>query len=173
MNLQHSASLGILLTAVTVLTACGGEDTSTAKNSTSVPIILEDSDNIVSVTQLPENSSDAVSSAVDGATAIPYPLYPNGKKYRVGGENGLEIVLFETTDSFEEVDDFYRNIAQSDEMPRLHAMNDYVRYSTTNDDRDPWATENPGIVIHEFNSDQERDAVGAAKSAKTNIILSY
>ena len=46
-------------------------------------------------------------SAVMGATEIPYPVYPNGRKYRVGGENGLKIVVFQTEDSFDEVDEYY------------------------------------------------------------------
>ena len=104
---------------------------------------------------------------------IPYPVYPNGAKYRVGGENGLKIVLFETTDSFEEVDAYFGDRAEEAGMPRLAAMNDYVRYSRETDDDDPWATHRPGIVIHRFGDDEARDAVGADPSARTNIIMSY
>jgi len=126
------------------------------------------------VTRLNSTSETTNYTAVDGATVIPYPLYPNGIKYRVGGENGLKIVLFETTDTFEEVDEFYRSMAaDSYEMPRLMAMSDYVRYSISETDVDPWATAKPGIVIHKFNDDSERDAVGADRSARTNIILSF
>ena len=101
---------------------------------------------------------------------LPYPVYPNGTQYRTGGENGLTIVLFQTEDSFEEVDAYYNDAA---DMPRLSAMRDYVRYSVEGGDDDPWATDQPGIVIHEFKDEAERDAVGADKTATTNIIMSY
>jgi hypothetical protein len=91
----------------------------------------------------------------------------------VGGENGLKIVVFETTDSFEQVDGFYRDAAQVTGMPRLVALNDYVRYSSSDVDKDPWATFRPGIVIHEFKDDDEREAVGADNDARTNIIMSF
>lgn len=106
--------------------------------------------------------------------SIPYPVYPNGLKYRVGGENGMRIVLYQTEDSFEEVDAYYQAQAgKQSGMPRLTAMNDYVRYSTDDDDLDPWDTSKPGIVIHKFNSESERESVGASKKANTNIILSF
>lgn len=109
--------------------------------------------------------------AIEGAIKVPYPVYPNGSRYRVGGENGLKIVAFETSDSFEKVDNFYasRQIG----MPRLMAMADYVRYSSSADDKDPWATYRPGIVIHRFNDAGEREAVGARQASRTNIIMSY
>ncbi len=112
-------------------------------------------------------------TAVYGATEIPYPVYPNGNKYRVGGENGLKIVVFETEDSFDEVDAYYQNLSEQKGMPRLDAMNDYVRYSNDFRDDDPWATYRPGIVIHQFNDDGERAAVGATETARTNIIMSF
>lgn len=175
MNIQRSVSLGLTLSAVVVLAACGEDSaTSSAKiTTTKAPIVLNDKDEVVSVTRLDPKELDSTLTAIDGATTIPYPLYPNGNKYRVGGENGLKIVLFETTDSFEEVDEFYRTMAQSDQMPRMLAMNDYVRYSVNSDDTDPWETTRPGIVIHQFNDDRERNAVGADKTALTNIILSF
>lgn len=101
---------------------------------------------------------------------IPYPLYPNGSKYRIGGENGLRIVLFQTEDSFQEVDTYFQEQAN---MSRLDAMQDYVRYSASADDIDPWATGKPGIVIHEFNDEAAKSAVGADGTARTNIIMSY
>ncbi len=107
---------------------------------------------------------------IDDADDIPYPIYPNGLRYGMGDENGLKIVLFQTEDSFEEVDAYYQTQAN---MPRLSAMSDYVRYSAGKDDNDPWDTENPGIVIHQFNSESERDAVGADEKARTNIIMSF
>lgn len=116
---------------------------------------------------------DETLDALVDESEIPYPVYPNGEKYRVGGENGLKIVLFETTDSFEEVDAYYGDRAEEAGMPRLAAMEDYVRYSRDGDDEDPWATHRPGIVIHRFQDDEARDAVGADPTARTNIILSY
>ena len=116
---------------------------------------------------------DAALSAVMGATEIPYPVYPNGTKYRVGGENGLKIVVFQTDDAFPDVDRYYREATDNDGMARLIAMNDYVRYSRDSNDDDPWATHRPGIVIHQFNGEDEREAVGASKSARTNIIMSF
>jgi|GEM_PF-927809 len=108
---------------------------------------------------------------IDG-DEIPYPVYPNGAKYRVGGENGLKVVLFETEDSFDEVDAYYSDLSDDAGMPRLAGMSDYVRYARSGDDADPWATHLPGIVIHRF-EDGEREAVGADESARTNIIMSF
>jgi len=172
MTIKRSLSLSLALTASALLIACGGDDATDATNK-SESALLKGQDTVVRVTQLNPSSGDVNSTAMDGATQIPYPVYPNGNKYRVGGENGLKIVLFETSDSFEEVDEYYRNLTQSGQMPRMLAMNDYVRYSTTTDDIDPWATYLPGIVIHQFNDDTERDAVGANQKAQTNIILSF
>jgi|GEM_PF-1132333 len=112
-------------------------------------------------------------SAVLGATDIPYPVYPNGSKYRVGGENGLKIVVYQTDDDFEQVDAYYRDATNPSAMPRLQAMQDFVRYSRVVTDDDPWATYRPGIVIHEFSDNGERRAVGARATARTNIILSF
>ncbi|MDB4223144.1 hypothetical protein N9850_05185 [Granulosicoccus sp.] len=178
MTIKRSLSLGLALTTTALLVACGGDSTTDSASLTTKtePVILNGKDAVVSVTQLNSattETSDTSPVAIDGATQIPYPVYPNGNKYRVGGENGLKIVLFETSDSFEEVDEFYRNLAQSEQMPRMLAMNDYVRYSTKSDDVDPWATYRPGIVIHQFNDDTERRAVGADEKALTNIILSF
>jgi hypothetical protein len=179
MTIKRSLSLGLALTTTALLVACGGDITTDSANLTTKtePVILNGKDAVVSVTQLNSattlTTSDTSPAAIGGATQIPYPVYPNGNKYRVGGENGLKIVLFETSDSFEEVDEFYRNLAQSEQMPRMLAMNDYVRYSTASDDVDPWATYRPGIVIHQFNDDTERRAVGADEKALTNIILSF
>jgi len=172
MTIKRSLSLSLALSATALLTACGDDgNTDSAKVITTTASV----DTVASISQTNDiaQSPDTTSVAMDGATKIPYPLYPNGNKYRVGGENGLKIVLFETADSFEEVDEFYRKLAQSEKMPRMLAMNDYVRYSTVVDDVDPWATYRPGIVIHQFNDDTERKAVGADSGARTNIILSF
>jgi len=112
-------------------------------------------------------------AAVIGASEIPYPVYPNGTKYRVGGENGLKIVVFQTEDSFEMVDEFYHSMGDNESMVREMAMSDYVKYSPGAEGSDPWATHIPGIVIHEFDNDDSRKAVGASDAAKTNIIMSF
>ena len=111
--------------------------------------------------------------AVRGASHVPYPVYPNGNQYRIGGEHGLRIVAYQTDDAFAEVDAYYREAAIEGAMPRLEAMQDYVRYSVTAADDDPWATTRPGIVIHELDTDEQRRAVGARHSARTNIIISF
>ncbi|NND91419.1 MAG: hypothetical protein HKN42_11190 [Granulosicoccus sp.] len=173
MNRRHISLLILALGCISILPGCGSDDGSADAHtvtvadtaSTPFPSVEPGADRL--------SSDDSGASAVMGASEIPYPVYPNGSKYRIGGENGLKIVLFETTDSFEEVDEFYQNASQKRGMPRLTAMNDYVRYSSGADDRDPWATYRPGIVIHEFNDDQERRAIGAGKKAQTNIIMSY
>ena len=112
-------------------------------------------------------------AAVPSAGEIPYPVYPNGRKYRVGGENGLKIVVFQTDDPFDEVDSYYRSVSADAGTPRLAAMSDYVRYPSDAKDADPWATYRPGIVIHEFGDADARRAAGATASARTNIIMSY
>lgn len=142
------------------IAACGNDD---------APVVEE-----FEVTTLPDNAIEGDElTAVFGATEIPYPVYPNGDQYRVGGENGLKIVVFQTEDSFDEVDAYYQSLSEEQGMPRLMAMNDYVRYSSDSADEDPWATYRPGIVIHEFDDDGERQAVGANGSARTNIIMSF
>lgn len=120
-----------------------------------------------------QSTDDNALAAVFGASQIPYPVYPNGRQYRIGGENGLKIVVFQTEDSFQEVDAYYQSLSERAGMPRLMAMTDYVRYSSSAADEDPWATYRPGIVIHEFESDSDRQAVGATDSARTNIIMSF
>ncbi len=120
-----------------------------------------------------EMAAESTMSAVYGASEIPYPVYPNGQKYRVGGENGLKIVVFQTDDDFSEVDAYYSEFKENAGMSRLLAMQDYVRYSSADTDADPWATDKPGIVIHQFNDELERRAVGASSTAQTNIIMSF
>ncbi len=140
----------------------------------------EDADNaLVKAQEVPLPAAEIVTNeenplaAVVGASEIPYPVYPNGTKYRVGGENGLKIVVFQTEDTFDKVDEYYNGLSDNAGMARIMAMNDYVRYSNNSDDIDPWATHRPGIVIHEFESDNEREAVGASAVANTNIIMSF
>lgn len=112
-------------------------------------------------------------AAVIGTTFIPYPLYPNATQYRIGGEGELKIVLFETEDAFYKVDAFYRNYIENVGLSRLLAMSDYVRYAAGNDDFDPWATDQPGIVIHEFPDAVDARRLGARDGSKTNIIMSF
>ena len=190
-----------VFTLTMTLAACGGNNTDQADGTTAN--VNEQSDDIAA-TQTAESddaTSSPVSTEttewteaedlnelpaeeeLNGAAglvevmddnSIPYPVYPNGLKYRVGGENGMRIVLYQTEDSFEEVDAYYQAQAgKQSGMPRLTAMNDYVRYSADDNDMDPWDTSKPGIVIHKFNNESERESVGASKKANTNIILSF
>ncbi len=165
--LTYSVSVMALLTLV----ACGDDPADKLKGAVE-PIAAAANSSVSDV--LPDMTGDDESlSAVIGASEIPYPVYPNGSKYRVGGENGLKIVVFQTDDDFEQVDRYYREVSGQVGMPRLIAMNDYVRYSKDDEDQDPWATYRPGIVIHQFKTDDERLAVGAKGSARTNIIMSF
>ena len=151
---------GVLLASTIVIVGCGKDTETDAQQPTAT----------ASEPVLGNAETSATSESPLTADNIPYPLYPNSSKYRIGGENGLMIVLFQTEDSFEEVDSFYQSQAN---LPRLSAMNGYVRYSVDSQDQDPWATTKPGIVIHQFNDANERQAVGADDSAKTNIIMSF
>jgi len=157
---------GLILVAVaTTLTACGKE-TAESPDQKIVKV------NEIPVAALQAEGDDAL-AAVVGASEIPYPVYPNGTKYRVGGENGLKIVVFQTEDPFHKVDDYYNGLSDNSGMARIVAMTDYVRYSQDTADLDPWATHLPGIVIHEFEGEESREAVGASAVAKTNIIMSF
>ena len=171
MTNKRSVSFSLVVTLAALLSACGdGNQQDTSQNlqlGDTASDLLQSAENRV----LEPDGSTTV--AVDGASEIPYPVYPNGSKYRVGGEHGLKIVVFETQDTFEEVDKFYKTVAEPSTMPRLVAMNDYVRYSSNANDQDPWATYRPGIVIHQFNDESERSAVGAKSESRTNIIMSY
>lgn len=157
----------LLIALATTLTACN-------KDSADKP-----DTNLVTAKELPitmpNKGTDVDDSlaVVAGASDIPYPVYPNGTKYRVGGENGLKIVVFQTEDPFHKVDEFYNQLSQDSGMSRIMAMTDYVRYSQNETDVDPWATDRPGIVIHEFEGEDARKAVGASAVAKTNIIMSF
>lgn len=175
MKIQHASILCVFASLI-ILSGCNSDEERLLGNKENLPsnagqmnAELEPILNSVEESPLDESSM----SAVVGASEIPYPIYPNGSKYRVGGENGLKIVVFQTEDSFAKVDGYYKSLTGESGMPRLLAMNDYVRYSSSADDKDPWATYRPGIVIHKFNEDGERAAVGAKGSAQTNIIMSF
>lgn len=150
----------------------------TAETRTAETSVTDASENDATQWEVSEDMSvpadqigtDKSLASVLGAVDIPYPVYPNSSKYRIGGENGLKIVLFQTEDSFEQVDAFFQSQAN---LPRLSAMTDYVRYSINPDDQDPWETTNPGIVIHQFNDADERQTLGADGDAVTNIIMSF
>ena len=172
--------IAVGITLALTLSACGGEaetvedrtlEEVAAVGQTVVEHASTEQSGLSSV--VTESTDDNALAAVYGASQIPYPVYPNGRQYRVGGENGLKIVVFQTEDSFQEVDAYYQNLSEKAGMPRLMAMNDYVRYSSDVADEDPWAPYRPGIVIHEFESDSDRQAVGATGSARTNIIMSF
>ena len=180
MSTQRSMTLAthwaIGLVSLSLLAGCGGESSTNDTSqitTTAEPVSSVDTASPDTVLPTDQLGNEAALSAVIGASEIPYPVYPNGSKYRIGGENGLKIVVFETTDSFEKVDQFYQDTVSRDGMPRLVAMNDYVRYGSSQDDQDPWATYRPGIVIHKFKDDGERSAVGADDTALTNIIMSF
>jgi len=121
----------------------------------------------------PDQTTKNDQLAVAGTGEIPYPIYPNARQYRIGGEHGLHIVLFETDDNFADVDAFYQRYIDSRGLSRIVGMSDYVRYAAGEDDNDAWATSNPGIVIHGFNTAQEARSNGANAGAKTNIIVSF
>ena len=165
-------ALATAATAVAVLAlgACEG-DAPDAPDLGAASLHADAADASIGTAAL-DGGRDAL-AAVMGASEIPYPIYPNGSKYRVGGENGLKIVVFQTEDSFDEVDAYYRSVSADRGTPRLHAMADYVRYPSETDDGDPWATYRPGIVIHEFDDAEARRTAGATASARTNIIMSY
>jgi len=157
----------VLLAVATTLTACGKDKVDVAEQK------IVTAKEIVSDDAIKLKDADNALSAVVGASEIPYPVYPNGTKYRVGGENGLKIVVFQTEDPFHKVDDYYNGMSDNSGMSRIMAMSDYVRYSSSSEDIDPWATHLPGIVIHEFEGEEARQAVGASAIAKTNIIMSF
>jgi len=107
---------------------------------------------------------------------IPFPLYPNGTRYRIGGKNGMKIVLFETSDEFSKVDTFYDNLAQTKGLSRKMLTVNYVQYSSRIVDNSEIlrnTSEQPGIVIHEFATPEEAEHLGAAPHSKTNIIISF
>lgn len=178
MNFRHALPLCVVASLI-VLSGCGkGSEDEKLLGNKQLTLPTDNRQLASANDSSPAGSSDQLNqestiSAVIGASEIPYPVYPNGSKYRVGGENGLKIVVFQTEDSFDKVDRYYKSVAGDSGMPRLIAMNDYVRYSGSSEDKDPWATYRPGIVIHQFNDDGERMAVGAKDSARTNIIMSY
>ena len=178
MNIRHALQLCAVASLI-VLSGCGQsseQDKLIGSKQIAVPADLGQPATAGASSTARSNvqfTEESTVSAVIGASEIPYPVYPNGSKYRVGGENGLKIVVFQTEDPFPMVDSYYKSITGDSDMPRLAAMGDYVRYSSGFEDKDPWATYRPGIVIHHFNDDGERLAVGAKNTAKTNIIMSF
>jgi len=170
----HPRLILALSVSATLLVSCGKESGQNSDENKPL-LIIEEASAPGGIVEAPtvQRPSANVLSAVFGASEIPYPVYPNGTKYRVGGENGLKIVVFQTDDTFLDVDQYYNEISSNNGMARLMAMGDYVRYSQSAEDLDPWATHKPGIVIHKFKNEIERQAVGASASANTNIIMSF
>lgn len=113
------------------------------------------------------------SVAIAGTSGIPYPIFPEAQQYRIGGQDGLHIVLFETSASFDEVDSFYQRHQENNGMSRLQAMSDYVRYTTDEHGSDAWDNNKPGIVIHGFQDQSEAVQTGAEPDSRTNIIISF
>jgi len=174
MALVHFTLRGLVLVILTTSLIACNKDSAQSDDSK----LIDKTEKLVTTNEVSGKTNgpgkeDAPLAAVVGVSEIPYPMYPNGTKYRVGGENGLKIVVFQTEDSFDEVDDYYNSLSDNSGMARITAMNDYVRYSNEAEDLDPWATDKPGIVIHEFNDENARAAVGASAVAKTNIIMSF
>jgi len=163
----------VLVTLTTLLIACDNNSAPAGD-----PTHVTTAEKLVTTNEVSGKTNASVAendvlAAVGGASEIPYPMYPNGTKYRVGGENGLKIVVFQTEDSFDKVDSYYKTVSSNSGMARIAAMNDYVRYSNEAEDVDAWATHKPGIVIHQFENETSREAVGASEMAKTNIIMSF
>lgn len=163
----------VLVVATTTLFACNKNSTDSSETKLVTTSEVSEPKPETSGKTLGRNSGSDALAAVVGASEIPYPMYPNGTKYRVGGENGLKIVVFQTEDPFDKVDQYYNKLSDEAGMARIGAMSDYVRYSNAAEDLDPWATHKPGIVIHEFDDEDARQAVGASAVAKTNIIMSF
>ncbi len=168
---QRTVCIVFALGFLSILSACGGDKEN--EETVLAVDVAETSNSDKNTNPSKMSEGEAALAAVLGATEIPYPVYPNGTKYRVGGENGLKIVVFQTSDAFHKVDSYYSDLSDNAGMSRLMAMSDYVRYTQENDDLDPWATHRPGIVIHQFNDEKERKMVGANAQAKTNIIMSF
>lgn len=170
-------SLSVVALLALFLSSCGKEDTSSTvpeeqKENATTPSTADQAQNANEGGSAgnPEASSTSEDSENLSPEDIPYPLYPNGLSYRIGEEGTLKIILFQTEDSFEQVDTFFQ---EQSKLTRLSAMSGYVRYSANEGDIDPWETSKPGIVIHEFNDASEREAVGAGDNANTNIIMSF
>ncbi|MBX2882694.1 MAG: hypothetical protein KTR32_22275 [Granulosicoccus sp.] len=164
-NLLPTSLLGTCLLAM--LAGCGEKPQDTAESATA---IVPQSATIETVAEAPTKST--YQAPLPGTGLIPYPLYPNATKYRIGGENGLKIVVFETEDSFENVDEFFQH-SPAKVLARLQGMEQYVKYALEATDNDPWATDRPGIVIHDFADVDEAIQFGAAPESRTNIIMSY
>jgi len=176
---QNFLIAAVLSTSTIALSACDLPFLKDTNNDSQARLVKESNsssgDIKTDIKRIDFDDANSALAAVYGASEIPYPVYPNGQKYRVGGENGLKIVVFQTDDAFDTVDEYYSQVKDNAGMARLLAMQDYVRYAKANadTDADPWATHKPGIVIHQFNDEVERKAVGASPSARTNIIMSF
>lgn len=129
----------------------------------------------------PSNSPPVTESQLSVEVApmseIPFPVYPNSTRYRIGGEQGLKIALFETTDEFALVDAYYTRMASAAGLDRNMYMGDLVNYSQPHEEavNEHFASlpQLPGILIHTFINPIDATLIGAGQNARTNIIISY
>ncbi len=180
-----------------LLTACMGEPDSmidsTSESGTASDVTLgsthnnatpitrttdaTDSDNLVIIESAYKPDASDNNSLLPSSQQVEFPEYPAAERYRIGGENGLKIVVFETQDSFEQVDAFFSQQAQAYDLKRLSTTLDYVKYTATHAGGsaadDAWDASMPGIVIHAFLNADDAVGYGASPESKTNIILSY
>jgi len=168
-------SVKIIVTVVTssllLMTGCGRGGSS---DTDTVQAVTQAQSNIGKKPDTAQNGTTEF-VALDSDTAIPYPIYPNAKRYRVGGENGLKIVVFETPDGFADVDAFFKqSLATQQTLARQEMMADYVKYAPeVANAEDQWRSDQPGIVIHQFADATEAANYGAGSASRTNIIMSF
>lgn len=218
-KLCRTARWVIAFFMVQLLTACMGEPDSmsdgtsksdvasdltlgsTHKDATAITRMIDasgtaDSDNLIIIDSAYKPDSSNTNSLMPSSKHAEFPEYPAAERYRIGGENGLKIVVFETQDSFEQVDAFFNQQAQAYGLTRLTTTLDYVKYTKANEatstinggtsgagalsgfadsirDDDAWDASMPGIVIHTFLNADDAVGYGASPDSKTNIILSY
>ncbi len=199
---RRSGSLSRLMLSATavltlqILTACSSEsdtvqsgvrpdgtalDTTTlaTQNATAAKKDGADSMIIVESAFRPDNSDPSDNSGLlFTSRSSDYPTYPSAERYRIGGENGLKIVVFETTDSFADVDAYFSEQSVDYQLERSATTLDYVKYTFKGDTKktdtpDPWDIASPGIVIHTFLNSDDAVGYGASPASKTNIIVSY
>ena len=103
MKFRHALPLCVVASLI-VLSGCGkGSEDEKLLGNKQLTLPTDNGQFASANDSSPAGSSDQLNqestiSAVIGASEIPYPVYPNGSKYRVGGENGLKIVVFQTED---------------------------------------------------------------------------
>ncbi len=125
------------------------------------------------VVHVPEDAGETIQWRVASEQDIPFPLYPNATRYRIGGQNGLKLALFETTDEFGDVDHFYAEKATKTGLLRQQIMPDYVQYGELSGAQPAITEENPGVLIYAFFDAREAQQAGATPNARTSIIIIY